>query len=153
MNFSGVLLALALFMTPKASQEPSLAQARNLYQEAALEKEACNELLDLLEPVQQDTPVLYGYKGATTMISAQHVFNPFKKLSRFKEGRGILDAAISTANDAVELRYLRYSIQKNSPSFLGYNNQREEDRIFLENALQDLEDSSLRTLIIEQLNN
>jgi hypothetical protein len=50
-----------------------------------------------------------------------------------------------------ELRFLRLGIQNNAPSFLGYNDSIEPDKIFLINAEATLTDPELKKLILSYL--
>src|SRR5690606_36620238 len=112
-------------------QNPPLNNVRILFQKAAVDERSCFELIALLEPIDSSDHLLYGYKGANLMISAKYVFNPFRQLSRCNNGKRMLDIALSGGGSDVELRFLRFAIQKNSPSFLGYNQYLEKDRQFL----------------------
>lgn len=146
------LIFLLFFCAPSlTSQELALTELRSLFASAAKEKSACNDLLQKLEPVQIDEPLLYGYKGATLMLSAEYPLNPFKKLLRFNNGKEILESAITAGSDLVELRFLRLAIQKNSPPFLGYKDNIQEDSLFLENALPEIKDLYLKNQITLQL--
>lgn len=68
------------------------------------------------------------YEGALLMKKAGIVGNPKDKLSLFKEGKTKLEAAIKSSPNAIEFLFLRYMIQENSPSFLGYTSNLENDK-------------------------
>lgn len=68
------------------------------------------------------------YEGALLMKKAGIVSNPKDKLSLFKDGRTKLEHAIKSNPNMIEFLFLRYMIQENSPSFLGYNTNLEEDK-------------------------
>ena len=147
---ASVLFLFAVFCTGSLlSQE--LPRVRSLFEKAAEEETASTELLELLEPIKLRQPLLYGYKGAALMVSARYPVNPFKKLSRFNKGRKLLDAAISADSQAVELRFLRLAIQKNTPGFLGYSEDIRGDTRFLEKALPEVKDRFLAEQITIQL--
>jgi hypothetical protein len=106
----------------------------------------------MLEPYDKiNYPVLVGYKACGTMMMAKYVFNPFSKLSYFRRGKKILETVIAANSDVVELRFLRYSIQTNAPSFLGYNKHIAEDKMFLKKAVPLLNDAAFRTRINDYL--
>ena len=58
-------------------------------------------------------------------------FSPISKWNTFKKGKGNIEQAIKIEPDNVELRFIRLSIQKNIPSFLGYKSNIDEDIEFI----------------------
>lgn len=68
------------------------------------------------------------YEGALLMKKASIVGNPKDKLALFKQGRTKLEASIQSNPNTIEFLFLRYMIQENAPSFLGYNENLEEDK-------------------------
>lgn len=127
---------------------PDIVQVRNMYSKAPATEKHCKSLLELLNPVnERQHPLLGGYKGCATMIMAKHVFNPFSKLSYFNKGKKILEQAIAADTANVELRYLRFTVQTNSPVFLGYNGKLTADRAFLQRNLPHVKDASLSLMI------
>ncbi|MBK6777320.1 MAG: hypothetical protein IPG74_16275 [Flavobacteriales bacterium] len=90
------------------------------------------------EPLQQ------GYLGVLTMAKGTHKINPFSRLGTFNDGRDILEAAIVTAPNSVELRFLRFAIQVNVPSILGYGEERKTDKSFIEARLHEVHDETMR---------
>ncbi len=40
--------------------------------------------------------------------------------------------------DNIEIRFIRLSVQKNAPSFLGYNKNIKEDQLFIENNRREI---------------
>lgn len=71
---------------------------------------------------------LLAYEGALLMKKADLAGNPKDKLSLMKEGKNKLESVISKNPTNVEYLFLRYMIQDNAPSFLGYNSNLEDDR-------------------------
>ena len=147
-----IISGLLFFSTSSFSDVPSINQVRSLFEEAVTQKSSCIKLIKLLESCSETNfPILVGYKACGTMMMAKYVTNPFSKFSHFRKGKKMLET-VTTANDkVVELRYLRYSIQTNAPSFLGYNNHIAEDKMFLEKAVPFLNDAALRGKIYECL--
>lgn len=90
-------------------------------------KRTAQNLLSVLEKQEQSAFVI-GYAGATKMIMAKHVFNPFTKLSYFNAGKKMLNKAILKDSNNVELLFLRYATQVSAPSILGYNSNIDTDK-------------------------
>ncbi len=57
--------------------------------------------------------------------------SPISKLNTFKEGKKNIEQAIKKEPENVELRFIRLSVQKNAPSFLGYKSNINEDAKFI----------------------
>lgn len=68
------------------------------------------------------------YYAASEMASAQYKFSPVAKLNTFNSGKKKLEKAALSDPTNIEIRYIRYAIQSNAPSFLGYNKSIKEDR-------------------------
>lgn len=92
-----------------------------------------------------------GYRAGATMLMAKHSLNPFNKLSYFKKGKTMLEKAIQAENNNVELRFLRYTIQTNVPSFLGYSSELIKDRSFLQQSVAGVRDAELKKIITAYL--
>lgn len=144
-------LTITLFfycMVSPAQQLP-MEDIRNRYLKAATEKNTCEELINQLSTVEVETnPLLFGYRGSATMMMAQHVSNPFSKLSYFRKGKNMLDEAISADQKNMELRFLRFAAQTEAPAMLGYRGEIEEDKKLILHALPASDDRSLKQLII-----
>ena len=128
-------------------QEPAISEIRDLHEKAVEQEEAAEKLMELVEPYNVEKPVLMGYRGAGHMLMAKHVGNPFSKMSHFKKGKNILSDAIEEAPENVELRFLRFTVQSEAPSFLGYKDNLEEDKTILLNTIQDVKDDELKKMI------
>lgn len=145
-------LTIMLFFYCMASpaQELPMEEIRALYVRAAVEKKACEKLIDRLDSVKVETnPLLFGYRGSATMMMAEHKGNPFTKLSYFNKGKNMLNEAIEADKDNMELRFLRFAAQTNAPAMLGYRGQTEEDKKRILEALPRLNDASLKKLIVK----
>ncbi len=130
---------------------PTIKEVRVLYQKAATEKSSCIRLLSLLENCQGENVILSGYKACANMIMAKHVINPIKKLSLFISGKQTLEGIIQNNRNNIELRYLRLTIQSNSPSFLNYRNAINSDKQYIIQTLSTVQDEQLKTLITSYL--
>ena len=74
-------------------------------------------------------------------------------MSYFKKGKKILENAIKADDKNVELRFLRFNIQTHIPSFLGYNNDIDSDKFFLETSFQKITDENLKAFLLPYLKN
>jgi hypothetical protein len=123
---------------------------RNLFLCAANDPARAKQLMRNTEN-EKINNVVIGYYGASKMLMAKYYFNPYSKWNSFKAGRKILEAAIRSDPFNAELRFLRLSIQKNAPWFLGYNENVKEDQLFLNESSLDIKDEQLKTMINKSL--
>jgi hypothetical protein len=129
----------------------SLTEVRDTYEKAVYNAQVANDLLEKLNSTNNNT--LLGYKGTITMMMAKHVFSPYKKLNYFKTGKDILEQALQKEPLNIELRYLRFSIQSNSPKFLDYHSNLFNDKAFLLKEVKTINDADLKQRIIKFLLN
>jgi hypothetical protein len=96
--------------------------------------ESCEEndfLLNLLEKNTNKTPLFLAYQGACEGLKAKYAFNPYKKIEYLRKSQKSLSKAISQESTDIEIRFLRFSIQHNSPAFLGISTNLDEDRTII----------------------
>lgn len=148
------LLFIGLLLLAKATfaNVPSITEIRKLYENAVTDESSCNKLIEMLSPYnEKNNPLYAGYKASAIMMRAKHAFNPFSKMSYFKKGKRILETAIKADEKNVELRFLRFNAQTHTPSFLGYDNNIETDKKFLENSFPTIKDVSLKKFMLPYL--
>lgn len=144
-----------MFLSVKCfAYSPSQSEVRVLFHEAATKESSCKKLVSILQPFDETNNALYaGYKATATMMMAKYVFNPFTKLSNFYKGKSLLEKSISNDKNNLELRFLRFSIQTNIPSFLGYKSSIGYDKAMLVNNFKAIRDQQLKQLIFALLIN
>lgn len=126
--FFPALIVLICF--PISLKAIDLEYIRQHYGLAVTDKNTCRLLIDQLS--QDETAgVRLAYLGAFQTIWAKHTLFPFQKLKTFNKGRKNIDLAVEQLPDNLEVRFVRLSVQKNCPEFLGYDKHIELDRAFL----------------------
>lgn len=139
-----LLLLFFSFVFCGFSATDLIAETRNEYRKYAVDKELCKKKLELLSKVKNNSPTHLGYFGSLQTFWAKHVFSPISKLKTFKIGRNNIEQAISKQPQNIELRFIRLSVQKNAPSFLGYDSNIEEDQTFITKNLDKVSSTVLR---------
>lgn len=122
-------------------------QIRKDYTKAVENKTICKEWISELEKTQSSDATLLAYQGAFLTFWANHTSNPFEKLSTFKKGKEKIERAVKLDPQQVEIRFIRYSIQKKAPSFLNYRSNLEDDRQYLITYKDKVESTQLKNLI------
>ncbi|MCY4779223.1 hypothetical protein ORI89_06150 [Sphingobacterium sp. UT-1RO-CII-1] len=146
------LITLALFFSFSLAngQNLEMTDIRRDFKIGHKDKDLCQRYLKELEE-HANSSVERGYEAAYHMFMANHTGNPFKKMSYFKSGRKMLEEAIQSDQNSVELRYIRLCIQYYIPSYLGYKGNVEEDKRYLTENLYKLRDDSVKDLIYNYL--
>ncbi len=151
---SGFIL---LFCVSLSCKSQSLIELREQFYRASINGESADSFYSKMETVTANSSALMlGYKGMAAFTLCNYSYNPYSKLKYFNEGKNFLDNAIAASPDNVELRFLRYSVQKNVPSFLGYSSNIGEDKKIISENISSTElrktDVDLYNRIVNFLN-
>lgn len=120
------------------TKSQSLIQIRDQFYRAEVNEESADSFYTKMQSVTANaSSIMIGYKGMSSFMLCNYSYNPYNKLKYFNEGKSFLDKAIAMSTDNTELRFLRYTIQKNVPSFLGYSSNVNEDKQFVTKKISD----------------
>lgn len=129
MKFSGLMISAVFFLASFNAGDLEVVRAH--YSKVVSDKELCEKMIAELSKTKSNSATHLAYLGGMQTIWANHVFSPIRKLNTFKEGKENIEQAIRKEPDNGELRFIRLSVQKNAPSFLGYKSNIEEDTEFI----------------------
>ena len=129
------LFFLCAILVSTFGSAQDLKEIRSQYLQAVNSSETTDKLDGELSNVtSNDNSTLLAYKGAILTLKAKFSKSKEEKKKYFKEGVSIIENAIKTDSSNIEIHYLRLSVQENSPKFLGYHKNVEEDKeIILKN--------------------
>lgn len=85
-----------------------------------------------IQPERHSSPLHQAYAGAAEAAIAECVPWPHQKLAYFNRGKDALEKAVTRDPQNPEIRFLRFATQAHIPSFLNYNNLREDVSLILE---------------------
>ena len=142
-----VIALLFVLFSSIAVRAEDLSEVRLLYKQSARSAEACKKLYVKVEKATTNQTTLLAYKASATMMMARYVWNPIDKMKYFKKGKKIMEEAVLNGKENIEVRFLRWMVQDNLPSFLGYKNNIAEDRSFVLSNLNGLSDQALKVYI------
>jgi len=125
-----------LFLGTFTLSAADLVELRNLLFLAPNSEATTKLIIEKTKYADESSAVLLGYNATATMLMAKHVVLPTSKYAYFHEGRALLEKAIKAVPYSIELRFLRFCVQCNIPSFLGYNDAMLVDKIMLIGYLQ-----------------
>ncbi len=137
------------------SQNIELKDLRASFIEADQSEEKCYDLINKSNKIMEGDDVAKAYYAAAIMISAQFKANPFDKWNKFLTGKDILENLIESNYNNLEIRFLRYCMQKKTPRLLGYNDKIEEDKKLLATLTISLDKELFNFInpILKTLNN
>ena len=150
------MLLLAFIMLLSQPNNSMLQSARDRYFQFDQTGCPAEELFEMIpESVAKQDAVLMAYKGTARATSAECVFSPFTKLSRFKEGKALIEQAVEADPSNIEVRFLRLSVQLSAPAFLDYNSEIQTDRLQVVEGLKSnpncLQDKDFTMKVIDYL--
>ncbi|NDP28435.1 MAG: hypothetical protein GZ087_13580 [Flavobacterium sp.] len=125
-----LVLSILLFLS--FSNIPEIADIRKLYSSVVNSDTNAKEFAAKLADVtKEDNKTLYAYKGASIAILAKYKKEIHDKAKSFKEGAKMVEWAVASEPNTIEIRLIRLSIQEKAPKFLKYNANKKEDKNFL----------------------
>lgn len=122
------LVSLGLYATNRED-------LRSAFIDASQNQKLRESFHDSVAEMDLKQPFVQAYFGASKTLLAEVFLNPYSKYTNFKEGTVLIDKAITAEPNNPELRYLRFLIQSNSPDFLGYNDNKNEDYSIITEAI------------------
>lgn len=114
------------------AQTNNLDQIRKSYLESAQSEENINKLISTCEEYKsKNDSVIYAYRTVADLMLIKYKYNPLYKLKLFTEYSRKLDLIVTNNFKNIEIRFLRYCVQKQTPRFLGYYDNLELDYQFI----------------------
>jgi hypothetical protein len=133
-----ILIGILIFFSPlnyiysKELPENYLSELRILLFNSTQNEESLDSLLVFISALSRKTginknPLLLAYKGTGNALLAKYSFFPWNKLSHLNDGLQLLDDAVRLDSSSLEIRFLRFSVLSNIPSFLGYSAEADKE--------------------------
>ena len=148
-----ILLCILLCFSTRLFSNPEIPVLRSLYYKAAVDKDSWKQMAELLSPIDaKSPPILVCYKGVSEIMEAKYVISPWNKLNSFNSGKELIESAVNRDSENLEIRFLRFSVQTNLPSFLNYHDHIDSDKAFIIDNINKTPDNELKKSIIQYLN-
>lgn len=126
------VIAFVIYFLSLVLVSPNLTEIREKYPLASAEKEVAQQMHAALSDVtKEDHSVLVAYKGGIATLMAKHAKGVKDKKAFFQEGVAFLEHAVSEDPTNIEIRCIRLGVQENSPKFLKYKSDIENDKQFI----------------------
>lgn len=141
-----ILLTLLLCVSIPSSE---LNEIRRSFKNASDNKENAETFYELVQSKEYSDEMLYtAYDGASEIILSKYLGSNLEKLKYFNQGSEKIDAAVKADASNTEIRFIRLVIQMNTPKFLNYYENIDEDKEFLISHYPECS-SSVRKMISE----
>ncbi|GAA0723375.1 hypothetical protein GCM10009430_26750 [Aquimarina litoralis] len=125
-----------------------IVEVRNLYRYAKDTKENTEKFYKATQNTDyQGNPVLSAYHGCALTLKASYADRTGEKISFFRKGKKLIEAAIEVEPDNIELRMIRLSVQTSAPRITRYNKNKDEDKSFLTNNIEKVSSPKLKKFI------
>ena len=126
---------------------------RKLYLTSYNNKSTCDSLSSYLNLFDKKNNTIDAYIGANNLLISKFSKNIVKKFKYFEEGKNLIEQAIKNDPKNIEIIFIRYLNQINSPWFLNYNQNLGEDRDFLIKNFNLINDPYFKNVIQKILKN
>jgi len=136
-----VFIGLAL-----SARAVDLEYLRKSFSKAVSDETLCKTIISKLSG-NTESQVHRAYLGGFQTIWANHTYNPLTKWNTFSSGKANIEAAVKKDPKNVEIRFIRLSVQKNCPSFLGYSGNIASDKKFLKDNLNTITSEQLKKMV------
>ena len=137
-----------IFFVSFISNAQDLKKIRSEYPKAVQNVEITTQLDGELAKVNpSNKPVLLAYKGAVSTLKAKFAKARSDKKEFFKEGISLIESAVKADGSNIEIRYIRMSVQENTPRFLGYHKNIDEDKEFILKNYKTISSTELKELV------
>jgi hypothetical protein len=149
-----ILIIICFFSILLSNAQCSdLVKLRKKYIASKNDIKSCKELHNLSKNCNPKlSPVEFSYNIISDLMECNFILNPFLKYKIFKNSTQQLDSIICLNAKYTEILFLRYLVQLNSPAFLGYNTNLDNDYKFIINNIYS-ENQDLKDFILPILNN
>ena len=128
---NGIILVLLFVINCKA-QTNNIDTIRKVYLEAAKNEGSIIRLINICGKYEnKDNSIISAYKTVADLMLIEYEYNPLTKFKLFAEYTRKLDLIVMNNFNNIEIRFLRFCIQKQTPRFLGYNDNLELDHKFI----------------------
>lgn len=128
------LLSIILIIfgfTTKDDYNFNLSVIRLKFYDAVMDSKKAEKLEKQISLIYPQSPLIKVYKGATYAIAAKNKWNPFAAFKLLSKSKNKMNEAVKLAPHNLEIRFIRFAVQKNIPSYLGYSDNIKEDKKYL----------------------
>jgi len=146
-----LVITILLLILSQYTYSSDILKTRELYSIASLSENNCEKFGESLYKNLTKSSIIRGYKGCYLMIKCKFTTNPIQRIFYFNKGKSKIEKAVKDSPSSLEVRLIRYSIQKKLPKLLLYFKDIEEDYDFIINNINTIKDNKTKEFIIQSL--
>ncbi|MBC6111171.1 hypothetical protein ACFOG5_19020 [Pedobacter fastidiosus] len=120
---------VSVFQLVKAQLSPKeIAVLKTDLIKAVENSKLTDSLSDRLNNLPNKTGLITAYAGTLEALKAKHSWNPYNKIKYVKLSLNTMQKAINMDKENMEIRFMRFSIEHFTPSFLSFSKDLAVDR-------------------------
>ncbi len=113
------------------AQQPSIQSLRLNYSTIVNDEKQCAIYLNYFNKIKNPSATENAFYAALLASSAQFNSNPYTKIKIVKQAQDIFTKSIGADSENPEIRYLRLTVEQNTPRILGLSSHINEDKNLL----------------------
>lgn len=129
----------------------NIEKIRELYTKAYLSELNCKLFGENLTKEKKTCSLIEAYTGCYFLMKCKFTKKPLQKINYFVAGKTNIEQAIKMNPKSVELRFLRYSVQRQLPRFLFYFSELNNDLQFIRENVNKIKNQQTKKFIIESM--
>lgn len=129
----------------------NIEKIRELYTKAYLSELDCKLFGENLTKEKKTCSLIEAYTGCYFLMKCKFTKKPLQKINYFVAGKTNIEQAIKMNPKSVELRFLRYSVQRQLPRFLFYFSELNNDLQFIRENVNKIQNQQTKKFIIESM--
>jgi hypothetical protein len=130
------LIFFCLIYSFLAQANGSIELARKEFKKAAFNDKVTNDVYQALVSSKTQDPLTQAYVAYFTALKARHVTSPYEKIKHVRSFDLTIKKAVALAPNNLEIRFLRFSIQDQLPTYLGYSKELAADKKMILQQIQ-----------------
>jgi hypothetical protein len=123
-----LLLFAASHITYAQLSTQEIAILKTNMVKAVEDSKLTDSLFARLNKLPDKTALILGYTGTLEALKAKHSWNPYNKIKYVNQSLKTLQKAIDMDKENLEIRFMRFSIEFYTPSFLGFSKDLAQDK-------------------------
>ena len=145
------IILMFFFISKNFVFAQNIEDVRSMYFKSIDNISKCTSLKVLLNSFEKKDNTINAYIGANAFLYCKFSNDVFEKFSYFQEGKKMIEEAIKIDPNNLEIKFLRYINQNNTPWFLNYKKNITEDYKFITSNLNLIHDEDFKKIVVETL--
>lgn len=144
------LFSIVAFLVISSSLKgTSLDDLRAKYMTALYDQNKVEEVYHFFLEIEEPSAKILAYRGALEAIMTKTTWNIFKKIGYLNKSEASFKEAIRKSPNDIEIRFMRLAVQYEIPEYLGFSNEKEEDRSFIVANISRFDASNFSMPVLE----